>query len=217
MTDDDWLASHDAEAMLRVVQCSNPSERKVRLFNAAVCRRFWGFLPAASRAILVKSELIADGLIRASSDDMELCGLANEVVAICDRRYPNKVFPSREVRIQRDAAAAVCYAVTPNELWGAASYLWELDPAERDSHSTIIRDVFGTPSCSVTLDPSWLAPAVVSLAQTIYDARSFERLPELAHALGAAGCTNNDILDHCRNGGHHVRGCWVVDLILGKE
>jgi len=148
---------------------------------------------------------------------MELCHLANNVVAPFDRQYPTKRFPSREIRVQRDAAAAVCYAVIPNEMWGAASYFWEIDPAERDPHSTLIRDVFGTPSCPVTLDPSWLAPAVVSLAQTVYDARSFDRMPELADALEAAGCTNNDILDHCRGPGPHVRGCWVLDLILGKK
>ena len=55
------------------------------------------------------------------------------------------------------------------------------------------------------------------LAQAIYDARAFDRMPQLADALEAAGCDNRDILDHCRSGGEHVRGCWVVDLLLGKS
>jgi hypothetical protein len=58
--------------------------------------------------------------------------------------------------------------------------------------------------------------AIPKLAQPIYDERAFDRLPLLADALVAAGCTNEEILAHCRSGGEHVRGCWVVDLILGK-
>ena len=55
------------------------------------------------------------------------------------------------------------------------------------------------------------------MAQLIYDDRAFDRLPLLADALEDAGCTDADILAHCRNGGEHVRGCWVVDLLLGKS
>jgi len=53
--------------------------------------------------------------------------------------------------------------------------------------------------------------------QAIYNHCSFDRPAPLADALVAAGCTNEDILAHCRSGGQHVRGCWVVDLVLGKE
>lgn len=72
----------------------------------------------------------------------------------------------------------------------------------------------------MTADLSWLASnngTVVKLAQAIYDERAFDRLPILADALEDAGCTNQDILAHCRGGGEHSRGCWVVDLLLGKE
>src|SRR5215813_13152122 len=29
-------------------------------------------------------------------------------------------------------------------------------------------------------------------------------------------CANSDVLEHCRSEGPHARGCWVVDLVLGK-
>jgi hypothetical protein len=58
---------------------------------------------------------------------------------------------------------------------------------------------------------------VVKVAQAIYDERAFDRMSILADALEEAGCTDQDILAHCRSGGDHVRGCWVVDLVLGKE
>jgi hypothetical protein len=64
---------------------------------------------------------------------------------------------------------------------------------------------------------SWNDGIVPKLAQAIYDDRVFDRLPILADALEEAGCTNADILNHCRRPGEHVRGCWVVDLLLGKS
>jgi hypothetical protein len=58
---------------------------------------------------------------------------------------------------------------------------------------------------------------VVSLAWGIYDDRAFDRMPILADALQDAGCDDEQILDHCRGPGRHLRGCWVVDLVLAKE
>jgi hypothetical protein len=55
------------------------------------------------------------------------------------------------------------------------------------------------------------------LAQAIYEERAFDRLPILADALEESGCYNADLLAHCRSDGPHVRGCWAVDLVLGKE
>ena len=133
-----------------------------------------------------------------------------------DQKYPTKLYPSNEVRIQRDAAAAVCYAVLPNELWGAAAYFWELEPSEKQQHSNIIRDVFGNLFRAVTVQPAWLTPSVVSLAQTIYDVRAFHRMPILGDAIEETGCDRTDILKHCRSETEHVRGCWLVDDLLGK-
>ena len=68
-------------------------------------------------------------------------------------------------------------------------------------------------------DPSWLAwngGTVAKLAAAIYDARRFADLPILADALEDAGCDNADILHHCRSEKEHVRGCWVIDLLLGR-
>ena len=79
------------------------------------------------------------------------------------------------------------------------------------------RDVAGNPFRPVVADPAWLTPTVVAIAATIYADRAFDRMPILADALEEAGCTNADVLLHSRAAGPHVRGCWVVDLLLGKE
>jgi hypothetical protein len=216
MTEQEWLATERPWLMLHTIQSSRPSERKVRLFNAAICRRFWDHLPESSQAILSESEALADGLVQAT-DEMALCWQANEIVAPFDRQYPTKQFPSDEVRIQRWAAVAVCYAVLPNDLWGAVAALGEISPIEKEPYSIIFRDVFANPFRPVVLDHSWLTPKAVALAQQIYDNRAFDRLPVLAGALEEAGCQDEDTLAHCRAPGPHVRGCWVVDLILDKE
>ena len=83
-----------------------------------------------------------------------------------------------------------------------------------------MRDIFGNPFRSASVNPLWLTwndGTIPNLARALYDDRAFDRLPILGDALEDAGCVNADILAHCRSGGEHVRGCWVVDLLLGKE
>jgi hypothetical protein len=84
----------------------------------------------------------------------------------------------------------------------------------------LMREVFGNPFRPVADDPAWLTwnhGTVPAIARHIYDDRAFHELPKLADALEDAGCSDPDILAHCRGGGEHVRGCWVVDLLLGKS
>ncbi len=88
--------------------------------------------------------------------------------------------------------------------------------AEQTMQCGILREILGNPFRPVVADPAWLTPTVQSIAAALYADRSFDRLPIFADALEEAGCTNTDVLLHCRKPGEHVRGCWVVDLVLGK-
>jgi hypothetical protein len=88
--------------------------------------------------------------------------------------------------------------------------------AESAAHCDIIRDIFGNPFRPATLDPSWLTSTVTALARQMYESRDFSAMPILADALQDAGCSDEAILSHLRGPGPHVRGCWVVDLLLGK-
>jgi hypothetical protein len=67
------------------------------------------------------------------------------------------------------------------------------------------------------LNPTWKTQAVVQLARSLYEERRFEDMPVLADALEEAGCQDAAVLGHCRGPGPHIRGCWVLDLLLGKE
>jgi hypothetical protein len=98
-----------------------------------------------------------------------------------------------------------------------ANLVASADEVGLDDIAELLREHRGNPFCPVSLDARWLTPTVVALAKTIYSDRAFDRLPILADALEESGCTKAEILDHCRGPGPHVRGCWAVDLILGKE
>jgi hypothetical protein len=80
----------------------------------------------------------------------------------------------------------------------------------------LFHEVFGNPFRPVAVDPSWLTTDVRLLADGIYEERAFDRLPILADALMDAGCANDALLGHLRSDGPHVRGCWALDLLLGK-
>jgi hypothetical protein len=82
---------------------------------------------------------------------------------------------------------------------------------------SLFRCVFGNPFRPVAFDPRWRTSDVVGLARAIYDDKAFDRMPILADALMDAGCEEEQIIAHCRGDGPHVRGCWVVDLILEKN
>ena len=79
------------------------------------------------------------------------------------------------------------------------------------------RDIFRNPFRPITLTPEWRTDTALSLAKGMYDSRDFSAMPILADALQDAGCENDDILDHCRGAGQHVRGGPGVDLVLGKD
>jgi hypothetical protein len=92
--------------------------------------------------------------------------------------------------------------------------------AEHVRHAALLRDIFGNPFACALLDRSWLRwnqGCCTQLARTIYEERRFAELPLLADALEEAGCTDPLIVSHCRGRTEHVRGCWVLDLILEKE
>jgi hypothetical protein len=91
----------------------------------------------------------------------------------------------------------------------------------------LLHDLFGNPFRLVAPEPSWAAwegGTIPKLAQAIYDDRQLPagtldtvRLGVLADALEEAGCDQAELLGHLRGPGPHVRGCWAVDLLLGKS
>jgi hypothetical protein len=80
----------------------------------------------------------------------------------------------------------------------------------------LVHCVFGNPFRPVTPNPAWLSRTATDIARQMYGSRDFGAMPILADALQDAGCDRDEVLDHCRGPGPHARGCWVVDLVLGR-
>ena len=88
--------------------------------------------------------------------------------------------------------------------------------SEANDRVNFIRDLFGNPFSKGNITTHDFDRQVLNLTQTIYQTRAFDRMPILADALEESGCLSNEVLKHCREGVPHVRGCWVLDLILKK-
>jgi hypothetical protein len=116
-------------------------------------------------------------------------------------------YPPQAARAQGEALERVAGQV------GLAAE-WE---QQAQAHCDLLRDIIGNPFRPVAFSPEWGTDTVLALARQIRESRDFSAMPILADALQDAGCDNADILDHCRGPGPHVRGCWVVDLVLGTE
>jgi hypothetical protein len=92
---------------------------------------------------------------------------------------------------------------------------------ERATQAALLRDVLGNPFRPSPRLPhavfAWNDRTSPRIAEHIYEERAFDRLPILADALLDAGCEDEELIGHCRSQGPHVRGCWAIDLLLGKE
>ena len=89
--------------------------------------------------------------------------------------------------------------------------------AEMRVLASIVRCLIPDPARTIHIEERWQSATVLSLATGIYEEKAFDRMPILADALQDAGCDNEEILNHCRQPGVHSRGCYVVDLLLGKS
>ncbi|VTT98685.1 Uncharacterized protein OS=uncultured bacterium PE=4 SV=1 [Gemmataceae bacterium] len=202
MTEQEWLNCTDPIRMLEFLR-DKASKRKLRLFACAWGYELWSRMTdQRSRNALITAERFADGL----------CDV--EVLRACFKEAWEARTKASTWATQ--AALTACY--DGYDVDRAVSQVnYEMVKVRRGNGlPERLQCLFGNPFCPVTADPTWLTSTVVALARGIYEDRAFERMPILADALQDAGCDNADILDHCRGPGPHVRGCWVVDLLLGK-
>jgi len=217
MTEADWNACNDPQLMLEFLR-GKASNRKLRLFACACCRVVWHSLTThRSRRAVETAEGYADGLV--TDEELERVHSMAHAAAHEKQRQGSRQrygHPALQSEAKLFYAALTAYRHKPFPI-GRLRWVGDDDEIKPIS-PTLLREIFGPlPFRPITLDRACLTNIVVSLANAIYDDRAFDRLPILADALEDSGCTNADILNHCRKPGEHVRGCWVVDLILGKE
>jgi hypothetical protein len=217
MKEEEWLTSHDSSRLLACLQIAD-RPRSLRLFGCACCRLLskWTEDDRLLDAIDA-AERFADSAIVSTTLDRWATRIR--------KRWPEE-FTSEAQSILYSSVIRICIpdtrfiaGILDDALQHLASHR---KPAIRDKYRTqielLLRDIFGNPFRPVSLDQEWRTSTAIAIAQQMYDARDFSAMPILADALQDAGCDNEDVLDHCRAAdGVHVRGCWVVDLVLGKS
>jgi hypothetical protein len=260
MTEAEWMACADPETMLAFLR-ETASDRKLRLFACACCRRIWPFITdPGSQEVVEITEQWADGFVdQQRIQDLNFdrltddCGFPEEpfrmafmVAGHVGHDFMSSIhgFSHDNVdafEIARDTASGarevMANSFRPQEDKFARHYdseeLMEIgrrrtahieamslerQASEEVQQCSLLRCIFGNP-----FRPSSLAPGLVrdgmirALVYRIYADRDFSALPLLADALEKAGCVDSEILAHCCESGNHVRGCWVVDMILGKQ
>jgi hypothetical protein len=221
MTETEWLACTDPTLMLEFLR-GKVSERKLRLFAAAAFRRLVGLLPdPRQRRGIEALEQLAEGTVTQSARR----GVTAEVRhAIPRDDWVAGTLPTDDphyvaLMLYREFCSSRVAIHAVQATAGLAD-----SAGEQHEQVRLMGCIFGNPFRHVTVSRGWQTPQVVALAQAAYDNRILPagtldtaRLAVLADALEEAGCTDADILSHCRSAGPHVRGCWVIDLLLGKQ
>jgi hypothetical protein len=225
MTEAEWLACDDPRPMAAVVEPS-ASDRKVRLFGCACCRRVRHLYDAEGHRAVEVAERLADQL--ATNAERRVAALAISGRAGCGGPALVVGVEARHAGVRGAECAADDHArhlTGPSPTYAMGLVALQQHQAEyrrvvaleRAANVPALRDIFGNPFRPVTFSPEWRTDTAIALARQMYDSRDFSAMPILADALQDAACDNEDILAHCRCDGPHVRGCWVVDLVLGKE
>jgi biotin carboxyl carrier protein len=246
VTETDWLSSTDPRLMLSFLRDRGVSDRKFRLYACAVARQVAHdqLDTTLLRAVMQVEQGTDAGTLESDLDGateyrVELLG------TYYDRPHPyaTRFITGGSIVAPDTVVGIVTAMMINNELhgerhgivvdaplrredfvdFGAVMYRYlPLSPAEHARYRPaaavpLLHDIFGDPFRPVPFDPSWRTEAVVSLSRGIYEERAFERMPVLADALEDAGASDEDVLSHCRGPGPHYKGCWVVDMVLGKD
>ena len=219
MTEAEWLVSDDPMGMFcQVVRPLKSSRRRLDLFCIACIRLVWHMLDhPALKLPFDWLEMHPGERVRPRGGHMRDL-FQGPAKVLYDWRYRRDLgLNTFAIHIAHDLWADF-YDYAFDNLGKGSKY--DLSVLREDPSiflPAVIREIFGNPFRPVVFCLEWRTDTAVALARQMYESRDFGAMPILADALQDAGCDNDDILTHCRGEGPHVRGCWVVDLILGKS
>jgi hypothetical protein len=229
MTEVEWQTATSYGEMLLFLNGPNRpgSDRKLLRFALACAEVIRPYIQDERFAqVLAVTERVAEGM--ASREEIiRAAGLPRKIAIAAKRRY-RRLYdagqPTPEaVRAYFADRVAGAFEYAPWMMVKSASgevrtFVENVggSVAEEEARQyRLLRDIFGNPFRPAAVDPRWQTATVVELTRAIHAERAFERLPILADALEEVGCTEPEILDHCRGSGPHVPGCWVIDALRG--
>ena len=211
MKEQQWKTSVEPVDMLQYLNALAPGNaRRFRLFGCACARRVWHVLKKrksvrANREAIEIAERFADGLANAKELQAALTAAKTPT---CGSAANSNVY---------QAAVYTAHFAARDAGWAGPGDWATQHGAELEAQAELVRDIFGNPFRKrPKVKKAWLTDTALTLARQMYESRDFGAMPILADALQDAGCNSEDILSHCRGEGSHVRGCWVVDLVLGR-
>jgi hypothetical protein len=227
MTEAEWLACTAPERMLAFLK-GTASDRKLRYFLVACARRV---LPAAPDEDMTEALAVAERFADGTVSRHHLARMRSALktrhkdrVSRWSLLYTDHIrsvpawHATREQIVRAAKEGSRCCAWSSTRKFFLGKFVgMEYPQEELAAQAGLLRDIFGNPSRLVTLITAWLTSSLLARARAIYDDRAFNHLPVLANGLEKAGCTDPAILQYLRQPSPHVRGCWPLDLVLGKE
>jgi hypothetical protein len=219
VTETQWLACVAApERMVKAI-CNRVSDRKLRLFAVACVRSILPRSRDVHRGTVAQLAEMAEAFIDGMVPAIELNRAHTETIP-----WDHEVWAAIQACHPEARLAAIhtvrAGAKAAQGLWLAAHGYPQRSPEalaarriEFERQTVLARCVFGNPFRRVALAAQWRTGTVLALARAVYEDRAFERLPILGDAIEEAGCSEVELLAHCRSSGPHVRGCWVIDLL----
>jgi hypothetical protein len=241
MKESEWLTSTEANKMLHFLFDQpgmvrrKASRRKLRLFGCGCCRRIWDQLTdPRSRYAVEVAERLADGKTSAVEVEEARRAASKAYEETWDWRLNNSREwkklddRGRDPSVAAQAAMTVLNSQAGNFAWADLSWAtYEPNTPKRRAYlkrqrwqAAALRCIFGNPFRPPPSLPRailrWNDGTVRRIAEGVYKEHAFDRLPILAGALLDAGCDNEELLAHLRSEGPHVRGCWALDVLLGK-
>lgn len=225
MTPEEWNAATDPTPMLEFLR-GKASDRRLRLFAVACCRRIWHLLTGEqSRMAIELAERLADGLAtntdrRAAVEALERSRTRttaeHDILRAAAYLAANQGSIRAASRVVAETGIPYFIAV-PGDNSAQNPAWWREFESERTAQTGLLRDIVN-PFSPPHFDPSWRTATVVALVNGIYHERAFERMPILGDALSEAGVPDDsELIRHSRAASPHHRGCWVLDLVLGKS
>jgi hypothetical protein len=212
MTEEEWFATTNVRDMVWSIRNHAKFARKLRLFAVACCRSVASRCPTPQfHELVAEVEELADG--RTNEDRSRMKQVRNGVIHSQSWGSVPEYGAAHYLVAGQGWHSALRTARVARRLAGSAQADQE---REQLAQLALLRDILGNPFRPVVFPRKWRTDTAVTLARQMYESRDFGAMPILADALQDAGCDSEDILNHCRDPGEHVRGCWVVDLILGK-
>jgi hypothetical protein len=206
----EWLTSDRPLSMLHMVGRA-ATARRLRLAAVGAVQITGGELTdIRSLHAVAVAELVADG---GGTDDTRRAARTHADDAMDDSADDTCLSTAASATVAPDPFEAAYFALE----YVAQYHMPDTGLFPVGRLTELLRDIFGNPFRPVTIARSCRTPTVVALAKAIYADRAFDRLPILADALEEAGCDDTEVLAHCRGDGPHVRGCFVVDLLLDKR